>query len=827
MRQFILAVVLLFIQFSIQAQELQSPSAFLGYELGTQFSRQSQVVDYFEQVQKATPQQVKLQYYGKTNERRPLLLAFVSSEENLKNLEQIRENNLKHAGVAQGNSEANNIAIVWLSYNVHGNEASSTEAAMNTIYKLLTEKQEWLKNTVVIIDPCVNPDGRDRYVNWYNETASLPYDKDQQASEHQEPWPGGRPNHYLFDLNRDWVWATQVETQARLKVYNQWLPQIHVDFHEQGIEKPYYFAPAAAPFHEIISDWQRDFQTEIGKNNAKYFDQNGWLYFTRERFDLLYPSYGDTYPTYMGAIGMTYEQAGHGRAGLGIMTDEGEELTLIDRLKHHTTSGLSTVEMASKNAAKLNLEFAKFFDNSALQTKSYVLQGNADKIERLTQLLDKHAISYGFAQGGSVSGYDYASNNEGKRSTDSEDLVVSTNQPKGKMVKVLFEAQTKLVDSLTYDITAWSIPFAYGLDALASKSLIPTSTLGKSPQLNTVSNNATGYIFKWNSLQDAQFLAELLKANIRVRFTEKPMDTQGAVYNRGSLIVIRGDNKTLADFDAQLLQISNKHQRRLIGIKSGFSTSAPDFGSPDVKLVHPPKIALLSGDYTYSLNYGEIWYFFEQELQYPVTTINTKYLYRSDLSKYDILIMPNGNYSELLNDKLLADLKDWIRAGGKLIAIDAAMRSFVDKEGFGLSLNKQEADSSKVAKKNKLIPYADREREAIKNSITGAIFKTKVDTTHPMAFGYGDDYFSLKLGADSYQLLESGYNVAYLGEDPKSVAGFVGNEAAKKLDNSLVFGEQPIGQGSVIYMVDNVLFRNFWDNGKLFFVNALFYVGAE
>ena len=377
-------VIALFISFSTLAQNLQSPSDFLGYDIGTQFSRHHQVMDYYKHVESQFSQQVKLEQYGQTNERRPLMLAYVSSEENMKNLEQIRENNLKNAGILKGTSNTNDIAIVWLSYNVHGNEASSTEASMLTIYKLLTEKKEYLKNTVVIIDPCINPDGRDRYVNWFNETASTPYNIDQQASEHSEPWPGGRPNHYLFDLNRDWAWATQVESQARLKVYNKWMPHIHVDFHEQGINEPYYFAPAAEPFHEVISDWQRNFQTQIGKNHARYFDAEGWLYFTRERFDLLYPSYGDTYPTYMGAIGMTYEQGGHGRAGLGILNDEGDVLTLVDRLTHHTVTGLSTVEISSKNAQQLNTEFAKYFDNSKLLYKSYVLQGHADKIESLT-----------------------------------------------------------------------------------------------------------------------------------------------------------------------------------------------------------------------------------------------------------------------------------------------------------------------------------------------------------------------------------------------------------------------------------------------------------
>tara|TARA_R110002124_G_scaffold273595_1_gene443065 strand:- start:1051 stop:1938 length:888 start_codon:yes stop_codon:yes gene_type:complete len=291
---FVILLVGLSLQTLSFAQKIQSPNAFLGYDIGTEFSRHHQVVDYFKAVANALPNQVKLEQYGKTNERRPLYLAYVSSKANIKNLETIRENNLKNTGLLEGSPTATDVAIVWLSYNVHGNEASSTEAAMLTLYKLLTERKDLLENTVVIIDPCINPDGRDRYVNWYNETASQPYDIDRQASEHNEPWPGGRPNHYLFDLNRDWAWATQVETQTRLIAYNKWMPHIHVDFHEQGINEPYYFAPAAEPFHEIISDWQRDFQTEIGKNHAKYFDAEGWLFFTRESFDLLYPSYGDT-----------------------------------------------------------------------------------------------------------------------------------------------------------------------------------------------------------------------------------------------------------------------------------------------------------------------------------------------------------------------------------------------------------------------------------------------------------------------------------------------------------------------------------------------------
>ncbi|HKZ66315.1 MAG TPA: M14 family zinc carboxypeptidase, partial [Chitinophagaceae bacterium] len=296
--------------FLLANAQLKSPEEFLGYKIGTRYTPHWKVVSYFQYVTQALPKSVKMQQYGETNEYRPLYLAFISSEENISNLESIRMNNLRLANLAKDKMipSENAPAVIWLSYNVHGNETSSSEAALLTLFALSdpknTQTKEWLKNTVIIIDPCVNPDGRDRYVNWFNSEVGKNYNPSLDAREHREPWPGGRTNHYNFDLNRDWAWQTQVESKQRMILYNQWLPQVHVDYHEQGINQPYYFAPAAQPYHEAITPWQREFQATIGKNHAKYFDKNNWLYFTREVFDLFYPSYGDTYPVYNGAIGM-------------------------------------------------------------------------------------------------------------------------------------------------------------------------------------------------------------------------------------------------------------------------------------------------------------------------------------------------------------------------------------------------------------------------------------------------------------------------------------------------------------------------------------------
>ena len=510
---------------------------------------------------------------------------------------------------------------------------------------------------------------------------------------------------------------------------------------------------------------------------------------------------------------MTYEQAGHGTAGLGIINDEGHELTLIERLTHHTTTGLSTVEMASKNAQKLNDEFAKFFDNSKLKYKSYVLNGNQDRIDNLKSLLDKHEISYESGVSGKASGYKYNTASTGSINTNKNSLVVHTNQPKGKMVKVLFEPNTKLTDSLTYDITAWSLPYAYGLDAVASPNKVASTAATSKTNYKNLPN-AYGYVSDWNSMKDAKFLAALLKSDFRVRFTEKPFTSSGKSFERGSLIITAGDNQELNGWNQKLNSIAKSHDKALHIINSGFSQKVPDVGSPDIKLINKQRIAVLSGDGTSSLNYGAIWHFFEQELNYPVTSINTKNFGGANLSKYNVLIMPSGYYGSVLNENNMKKLKDWVRSGGKVIAMDGALRSFAGKDGFNLKYKSAE----NTEKKDNLTPYADREREYANYLITGAIFKTDVDQTHPMAFGFGDDYFTLKLGSSAYQILDSGYNVAYL-KDAKVYSGFAGQNALKNLDKTLIFGEERYGSGSFIYMVDNPLFRGIWENGKLFFVN--------
>ena len=360
----------------------------------------------------------------------------------------------------------------------------------------------------------------------------------------------------------------------------------------------------------------------------------------------------------------------------------------------------------------------------------------------------------------------------------------------------------------------------------STRAVTGTETAAVSQVNNTANPAGAGYITKWNSMQDARFLSALLKDGINVRFSETPFENENKKFAAGSLVITKSDNRELEDFDSRLVDIANKHNRELTAAASGFSSAGPDFGSSQMRTINKPRIGVLRGDGTSSLNFGEIWYFFEQDLNYPIIAIGTDDFNASDLLRLDILILPSGNYRSLLNKEMLKELQSWVKSGGKVIAIEGAVAAFAGKEGFELKENKPETEKD-TAEKGNLIPYNEREREQIKDLITGSIIKTRVDNTHPMAFGYDDNYFSLKQGSSSYSLLKKGYNVAYLDNNPLIVSGFAGSEASKKIKNSLTYGVEPMGRGSFIYVVDNPLFRAFWENGKLFFVNAVFFVDND
>ena len=822
--------------------QIKSPEQFLGYKIGTRFTRHDKIVEYFKYIAEASPATVKLQQYGETNEHRPLYLAFISTTDNINNLENIRQNNMRLAHLAKDKMmpTEETPALVWLSYNVHGNEAASSEASMLTLFELVdpanNKTKEWLKNTVVIIDPCLNPDGRDRYVNWYNSMVGSNYNPDNIAREHREPWPGGRSNHYNFDLNRDWAWQTQKESRERVAQYNKWLPQVHVDFHEQGYNDPYYFAPAAKPYHEVLTKWQRDFQVTIGKNHAKYFDKNGWLYFTNIRFDLFYPSYGDTYPLYNGSIGMTYEQGGIG-AGLGIITHEDDTLTLVDRVQHHFTTSLSTVEIASQNASKLVQEFHTYFNNavsgSVGEYKTYVIKNkpeDAERIHSLIQLLDKNGIQYGTGSG-SGKGYNYQNKKEEAFTFSKGDMLVSAAQPKAALVKVLFEPQSKLEDSATYDITAWSLPYVYGVEAYATKQMISAGPGTIVPDfVNNPSADAYGYVIRWQGISSAKAVAQLLEKGIKMRFSEEAFQVSGQDFGRGSVIITKKGNAAFGnDLWKTVSDICNQNSIQINAVTTGMVNKGFDFGSDLIHALKAPKVAMLTGEGVTSTAAGDVWSFFDNELKYKITLINASDFSRIDWNNIDVLILPDGRYRFLNDKESEAQFQHWIENGGRVIALESAVAQ-LSKQDWSVIKSRTEAKDEEGDNKKKdeyaaLLPFENRERGPLSSSTPGAIFKVDVDNTHPLMYGYPNYYYTLKMDDAVYEFIkEDGWNAGVLKKE-NQLAGYVGYKLLPRLKDGLLFGVQDLGNGTVTYLSDNVLFRNFWENGKLMFCNAVFLVG--
>lgn len=819
--------------------QLRSPDDFLPHKLGETFTPHHLLVDYMQHVA-ANSNKVQLTQMGTTTEGRPQLLAFVGTPENLARLEDIRKNNLRKAGLEAGTPDPSlDLAIVWLGFSVHGNEAAGSESSMAVIYELARadnpETAKWLENTLVIIDPSQNPDGYSRYTSWYRDIAPVMPDPNPQAREHVEPWPGGRVNHYLFDLNRDWAWQTQQESRNRIRMFLDWLPHIHPDIHEQGYNGNYYFAPAAEPYHKYLSSWQRSFQQTIGQNNARHFDEQGWLYYTRQVFDLLYPSYGDTYPMFHGGIGMTYEQAGI-RAGRAITLESGDTLTLHDRVMHHKTTALATVEVASMHAKELVQNFEAYYreysNNPPGDFKTYVVKGSnsADKIKSFCELLDKNRIQYGtVAQAYKMSAYNYQTGKEENIQVAPGDLVVSAYQPFAVFTQVLLDPYTEVVDSNTYDITAWSLPYAYGLETWAGKQKITASepfAFRETAQIAADAKKPYAYLVRWEGLKDAQFLSALLQAGIKVRFANDPFELEGKNFDRGTLILTREDNrKQEAHFLSTVPQLAAQHHQEVHVAHTGFTGNGKDLGSDFMSFLHTPKVALLGGEGVNSNSFGQVWYFFEQDLKYPIHIHDAVDLGRFDLDEYQVLIMPEGSYR--LSDNQQQLLADWTADGGKIIAIGRANRTFLNKDGYSLKSNGARNNALPTQKPevdHRLDDYGGQTGRYLSNSIPGAIVKLQMDNTHPLAYGLPGYYFTLKADGFSVDYLDNAWNVGYTGNELMT-AGFIGAELRNSLKNASTYAVQDKGRGTLVYMLDNPLFRAFWENGKFLFSNAVFFVG--
>jgi hypothetical protein len=824
---------------SLSAQPIKSPAEFLGYEPGTQFTYHYKAVEYFKYIAEISPL-AEYREYGTSYEGRPLGVCFVSSEENLSKLEEYRKNNLIKTGLLKGDFTGKQIPFIWLTYNIHGNEAAGMEAAMKTLFTLVTGSyqgvSEYLKDCIIVIDPCQNPDGHELYTGRYRSSMNYVVNSDKNSQEHIQRWPSARTNHYMFDLNRDCTWQTQTETQQRLSLFNQFMPQVNADFHEMGPESTFYFAPATSPWHQAITPWQHEFHKIMGNGNALLFNEKFRLYFTKENFDLFYPGYGDTWSLFNGATGFTYEQSGSGISGLSLKLESGDTITLKERIEGHFLAAMATIKVSYDNHEKLISEFNKYFEesekNPVFEYKSVIIKGSNEKsnIQSLLQLLDRNQIRYSYAGsiGKKFNGFDYISNRNGEVTIEKGDILISAFQPQSHFVQVLFEPDSKLSDSLSYDLTAWSLPYIYNLKAYAVTEKIAPEA-GKVQQktiINPVADKDTyAYAVNFYGFDELKLIASLYKKEIKLRYSLSPFTLNGTNFNRGSLIIARGDNKNFdGNFDQVVSDAANQCQVSLIPTSTGLVDSGRDFGSGYSPLLKKRTIAMLCGEGTNSGSVGELWYYFERELNYPVSLINTADADKVKLGDYDLLIIPSGYYSAL-KDTII----DYVKKGGKVIAIENAVNLFAGEKSTSLAkaIDKRNEEQKLLEKKIKsddssLLKKYELEidkRYNLSDRSAGSIYKVTLDDTHPYVFGMGKEWFITKR-TTGYPFLTAGSNIGYI-LDKEPVEGFAGFKFKDKIKNTLVIGSEKIGSGEVIYITDDPYLRGYWKSGRVLLGNMV------
>lgn len=837
-----IALAIIFSFQSAFAKNIQSPGEFLGYEIGERFTYHHLVVSYFKHVAENSPK-VQLMEYGRTYENRPLIAVVISSEANLSRIEKLKENNLIKAGLKEGKVEGEQLPIVWLSYNIHGNEASGTEVAIKVLHHLATDKSkevtEWLDNMIIIIDPCLNPDGREKYAVWYHQAAGQNINTSRESWEHNEPWPGSRVNHYLFDLNRDWVWQTQKETQQRLAFYQQWMPHVHIDFHEMGYESPYFFAPGAKPYNEAMTGWQVEFQGILGQGLAKVFDERGERYFTDEAFDLFTPIFGDTWPTFNGALGFTFEQGGGSAAGLAVTTSTGDTLSLHKRIGNHYASTLGTLSTVFKYKTKIPEEFNSYFKDGTKRFSSdyqtYIIRGNenSDNIRELFNLLDRNMISYynPSQAGRKINGYDYFTRKNISHQLSKNDVIIPASQPHSHMVKVLFEPESKFNDTISYDLTAWSLPYVYGLSAIAVKEAIPVNKNvkpGFEPIVNQTSTSAPyAWIVEWKSFSSVKYLAALLKQKVKVRYAQTAFEMDKKKFPRGSLIINRTENQYFkGNLDSVLTGLANTHQIDLVSTTTGKSVKGKDFGSTDFRFIKPFKIAIIKGRGVAGNSVGELWFYFDQEVNYPVSLIDIEQIANLDITSYDIVIMPSGNYPQPVMEKIVS----FAKAGGRVIAMERSLQAFEKDKNliFGKNTSEfrdkleKEKQAAKKGPDSLLVRFEDRRKIAVEGISASSIYRLSLDSSHPFSYGIGSEIFISKRNSSVYPYLpETAYNVGYY-RTGAHVSGYVGSKLKKELENTLGIGQEGVGRGSIIFVTDSPVYRSFFHSGKLLFGNMVF-----
>ena len=834
MRKIIFSLPILLFTSNLFAQELSyylpsdvtynklipKPKDIIHHEVGEWHVTHDRLVNYMQAIATAAPERVKLETMGFTYESRPQLLLVITSKNNHARLEQIRQQHLLLSDPSK--SASLNISdmpiVVYVGHSIHGNEPSGSNAALVSAYYLAAaqgkEIDDMLENVVILFDPSFNPDGLQRFSTWANQHKSKTLVTDPNSREFNEVWPGGRFNHYWFDLNRDWLPAVHPESQNRVRLYHQWKPNILTDHHEQGSNASFFFQPGVpSRVNPLTPKKNQELTEKLGRFHAKYLDKIGSLYFTKENYDDFYYGKGSTFPDINGAIGILFEQAssrGHAQeTGNGI-------LRFPFTIKNQFVTVLSTLEGA-RQLRKEFLEFQRDFYKQSVSNQNigYVFGDKNDrgKTFLFIEMIQRHGIV--------IHEYAGANDNEFEKGTA---YTVSLNQPQQVLIKAIFDKQLTFTDSLFYDISSWTMPLAYGIPY---KEAAITATGKKLDDLKMPvgellgGKSEYGYLMEWDEFYAPRALLELQQAGLitKVATNKTEINTSAGLkkFDYGTILIPVTMQEKSSEQVFQLINlVAQKNALKIYSMQSGTASVGSDLGSSKYLSLKLPVVAMLVGAGVNALDAGEVWHLMDQRLNIPASHLDVAGFNRIDISKYSTIIMVSGSYGDVNKDKL----KTWVQAGGVLIVLEEAV-TWAAQNGIASVTFKKIKSAEDSAQR---MPYVQREQVDGAQQMSGAIFGADVDLTHPLAYGYNQKTVSLfKANKVFMEKSKNPYATPfYYGGTPLQ-SGYISRENASAIKNSAAVIVNTVGSGRVINIADNPNLRGFWLGGTKLLMNAIFF----
>lgn len=793
--------------------DVPRPDQVLGFTPGQRHIRHHELVGYLRQLQQHSDR-VSSEVIGLTHEGRELMHFYITSAANQARLESLRQQHLKGEGPL----------VVWLGYSIHGNEASGSNVAPWVAWSLAAGEEAWLdellENTIIILDPSLNPDGMDRFAQWTNAQAGYNPSADPADWEHTEPWPNGRTNHYWFDLNRDWLPLTQPESRSRISQFQRWRPHVLTDHHEMGSDATFFFQPGVpSRTNPITPALNQEITDALGSYHAQAFDQANALFFTREVFDDYYYGKGSTYPDAQGSVGILFEQAS--TRGKRVTSSYGETSFAQTMLNHYRAS-FSTLRGANDLREKL-FDYRRQHDAKAPQSvgKGVWLvgdDGDPQRLDHFLQVLSQHEIEiYALAQ---------AQEMGGQRFTPGHAYVIPRQQAQALLVEALFSKPTQFADESFYDVSAFTLALAYDLPhARLDKTLSLDERYRVRPMQPAELPEALAYVIPWGQMRAPGFMQQALTGGLKLRITSEPVrlqTTQGPRdLSRGSLLIATGlqdDPETLAQ---RLSYLQRYYPVEILPITQGRALNGPDLGSARWEEARQVKPLLVVGPGIDPYDAGEVWFTLDQNLGFTPTRVEWYRLGRVDLSQYTHVLMVDGNYSQLAAG-VQQKLVDWVRDGGDLILAQGASQWSMSLPWGNKTQESGQKDENGQPSERR--PYGEFEQDFAKRLVAGTIFNLDIDTTHPL--GYGLQRGQMPMMKSNLNLLAGDDNpyamVAVYAQTPV-LAGYASSENKQALAGKGAIHASSAGRGHIIRFADNPLFRGHWLGSQRVYLNALMF----